>query len=296
MTPDPGSPADASTITDTTAETARTFDEASESFDELTPLVWGPAGQVLAFRTGIGPGDRVLDVCCGTGASALPAAMAAGPDGRVHAVDIADELLEHGRLVAERRGLKNIDFVCADATTWEPLSDVPEQGYDALTISYGVFFLPHMDRSFGRLVSQVRHGGRVGVTVWRAGAMEEFSDLVFDVVGRWSPRMRDRGSLRHRTPLHRIDTPAALEEWLVAAGTHTVEIGTLSNLLPATEELCWALVTGSGMRGMLAGLDDPQVEEVRQALADEVTARGLHTIDATTLVGTATVLRPPVSG
>lgn len=169
------------------AETARTFDAASGDFDELTPTVWGPAGQALVFQLGVAPDEAVLDACCGTGSSALPAAAAVGPEGLVHGVDVADEMLEHGRLTAERRGLKNIEFVCADASQWEAPSDVPDAGYDVLSISYGVFFLPDMDRTFWRLVSLVRQGGRAGVTVWRRGAMEEFSSIVFDVASRYSP-------------------------------------------------------------------------------------------------------------
>lgn len=281
--------------TDST-ETARTFDAASGNFDDLTPAVWGPAGQALVFQLGVSPGEAVLDACCGTGSSALPAAAAVGPDGLVHGVDIADEMLERGRLSAERRGLKNIEFVCADASRWEPPSDVPAPGYDVLAVSYGVFFLPDMDRAFWRLVSLVRQGGRAGVTVWRRGAMEEFSSIVFDVAARHSPEPRDRGALRDRMPLHRIDTPRTLEAWLTDAGTDSVEVRTLSNLLPATDELCWSLVTGTGLRAALTGLDSEQVAAVRHRIADEVTARGLHTIDATTLVATATVRRPPVSG
>ncbi|MBH0123038.1 class I SAM-dependent methyltransferase [Rhodococcus sp. CX] len=276
-------------------QVARTFDDASDRFDRLTATVWGPAGQSLVFALRLHPGDTVLDACCGAGASALPAAAAVGPTGRVHAVDVAADLLELGRLTAEERALQNIDFVCADATTWEPPSSVPEAGYDALAISYGVFFFPHMDASFARLVGLVRHGGRVGVTVWRAGAMTEFTAVVFDVATRYSPALADRQSLRDRTPLHRIDTPETLEAWLAAAGCHSVQVDVMPNLLPATDELCWNLVVGTGLHSVLEGLDEPAVEALRQDLLTEITERGLHTIDATTLVGTATVRRPPAT-
>lgn len=278
------------------SETARTFDAASTDFDTLTPVLWGPAGQALVFQLGVGPGDTVLDACCGAGASAVPAAMAVGPTGRVHGVDISDDLLEHGRLLAEARALINIDFVCSDVTRWEPPSDVPEAGYDVLAISYGVFFLPDMDIAFSRLVGQVRPGGRVGVTVWRSDSMAELRDAVFDVASRHSPDFARRAPDYDHSPLRRIDTPAALEEWLGAAGTHSVEVRTLSNLIPATEDLCWALVAGTGWRTALSGLDAGQVDSVRQDLAETITARGIHTVDATTLVGTATVRRPPPPG
>lgn len=282
-------------MSDNPADTARTFDDASATFDLLTDTVWGPAGTALAFQLGLGPGDTVLDVCCGAGASAFPAAAAVGPSGRVHGVDLSADLLEKARLIAENRALQNVDFVCADATAWEAPSDIPAEGYDALAISYGVFFLPDMHRAFARLVGLVQHGGRVGVTVWGRGALEEYGQVVFDVASRFDPEVAERGSLRARTPLHEIDTPHTLEAWLAGAGTHSVDVRVLSNRLPATDDLCWNLVTGTGYRAALNGLDDEQIAAVRRGIADEVTARGIHTIDFTTLVGTATVRRPPTA-
>ncbi|MGN5236084.1 MULTISPECIES: class I SAM-dependent methyltransferase [unclassified Rhodococcus (in: high G+C Gram-positive bacteria)] len=282
-------------MSDNPAETARTFDDASLTFDLLTDTVWGPAGNALSFQLGLGPGATVLDACCGAGASALPIAAAVGPSGRVHGVDISSDLLEKARLIAEARALQNIDFVCADVTTWEAPSNIATDGYDALAISYGVFFLPDMHRAFARLAGLVRHGGRVGVTVWREGSLEEYSRVVFDVASRFDPDLAERGSLRARTPLREIDTPHTLEAWLTDAGTHSVEVRVLSNLLPATDELCWNLVTGTGYRAALNGLDADEIAAVRRGIADEVTARGIHTIDFTTLVGTATVRRPPTA-
>lgn len=136
----------------------------------------------------------------------------------------------------------------------------------------------------------------MGVTVWRADAMAEFREAVFEVASRHSPDFARRVPDYDRSPLRRIDTPGALETWLGAAGTHSVEVRTLSNLIPATEDLCWALVSGTGWRLALSGLDESQVESMRRELAETITARGIHTIDATTLVGTATVRRHPPTG
>ncbi len=109
-------------------EIAATFDAAAADFDRVAPDVWDPAGRALAFAAGLRPGDAVLDVGSGTGASALPAALAVGPTGLVHAIDLSDEMLERGRVKASDRALLNIEFVCADATAWEPPSTVPDAG------------------------------------------------------------------------------------------------------------------------------------------------------------------------
>lgn len=265
------------------------FDATSPMFDSVTPLVWGPAGQSLAFALGLRSGERVLDICAGTGASALPAAAAVGPDGLVHAIDLSDDLLELGRLKATARALRNIDFVRADATQWEPPSTAAD-GYDALACSYGVFFLPDMDISFARLVRLVRPGGRVGVTVWRKGAIEAFARAFFEVVARYKPGRPHEGPLATETyaahPLRRIETEETLGPWLTESGCTSVEVREFSNHVPATEEFSWNFVLGSGFRGAIAEFDDDALASIRTEFLELLTARGIDSVDATTLVAT----------
>ncbi|MFH5231750.1 class I SAM-dependent methyltransferase [Antrihabitans spumae] len=282
----------------TSAEYRTLFNSTRSDFTKITPLLWGPAGQSLAFAMRHRPGDVVLDVCCGTGTSALPAAAAVGPTGRVHGIDLAEDLLEEGRLTASAWAFQNVDFVAADATTWEPPSVVPAAGYDALCSSYGVFFLPHMDSSFARLLRLVRTGGRVGLAVWREKAFAEIAAAYFEVLGRRHPELaqgqaapRTRGIETAREAGARLDTADKLAAWLGGFGTESIQVTELSNLLPATEEFCWNLVLGSGFRAPLAALDDVAIEQIRSEFIDLVTDRGIHTIDAGTLIATAVVTR-----
>jgi ubiquinone/menaquinone biosynthesis C-methylase UbiE len=76
---------------------------------------------------------NVLDVCCGMGGSALPAAESVGPTGYVVAVDLAQKLLDKGASRAVERGLTNIEFRRAD------LEDLPfaDQSMDAMICVFG---------------------------------------------------------------------------------------------------------------------------------------------------------------
>lgn len=265
---------------------AAVFDAGAREFSRLTPTVWGPAGAALAFQLRLHPGDAVLDVCCGAGASALPAAAAVGPTGLVHAVDVADELLEQGRLAASDRALHNIDFVRADATEWEPPSSVPRGRYDALACSYGVFFLPHPNAAFARLVRLLRPVAKVGLTVWRRGALDTFAGTYVDALARHAPDAHP--SRPAVLPL--LDTADGLRSWLTRYGASSVEVNELSNLLPATPELVWDLVLGGALRAPLLALSPGTVEAVRLEFLSLLTERDIETVDAGTLVATAVVV------
>lgn len=86
------------------------FTAAAADFAVWEPLLWLPMGRRAADVAGIRPGDTVLDACCGSGASALPAGRAAGPTGRVHAVDLSTGLLARGRDHARAAGLATVEF------------------------------------------------------------------------------------------------------------------------------------------------------------------------------------------
>ncbi len=76
---------------------ATTYDRAAEHFDDTPLAFWDVAGRRTVERLALDPGAAVLDVGCGTGASALAAAEAVGAKGTVLGVDLAEKLLEKAR-------------------------------------------------------------------------------------------------------------------------------------------------------------------------------------------------------
>ncbi len=82
----------------------QTYDSASDYFDARPLGFWARYGQRTVERLELHTGARVLDVACGTGASALPAAEAVRPTGRVTGVDLAERLLARGREKARHAG------------------------------------------------------------------------------------------------------------------------------------------------------------------------------------------------
>src|SRR5262245_23608034 len=90
------------------------FNAAADHFDDEPVSFFARFGAELVTRCGVAPGERVLDVGCGTGHAALAAAEIVGPSGVVVGADLAVPLLEVARAKARAQGLEHVDFVEGD--------------------------------------------------------------------------------------------------------------------------------------------------------------------------------------
>src|SRR5271169_3707581 len=89
---------------------AATYNAAADHFDDGPLAFWDRYGRGTIERLALQPGAAVLDVGCGSGASAIPIATKVGPRGHAIGVDLAERLLTLARAKADERGLQNIDF------------------------------------------------------------------------------------------------------------------------------------------------------------------------------------------
>jgi len=109
---------------------------------------------------GITKGLKVLDLGCGDGTTALPAASR-GAD--VLGVDIARNLVEAGNKRAQERGLTNLKFQVGDATDLHELDD---QGFDLVVSIFGAMFAPRPFDVAKEMVRVTRPGGRIVMGNW----------------------------------------------------------------------------------------------------------------------------------
>ena len=142
----------------------KAYNAAAESFDAEPLAFWERYGRRTIERMGLRRGAQVLDVCCGTGASALPAAQAVGHEGKVIAVDLAGELLKLGQTKAQTAGLQCLEFRRGDMTAL----GFPDRHFDAVVCVFGIFFVPDMETQVAELWRMVRPGGRLAITTWGA--------------------------------------------------------------------------------------------------------------------------------
>jgi len=124
--------------------------------------VAAPAANKLLELAGIGAGMKVLDIACGSGEPAIPAAKLVGPSGSVLATDMAPEMVEVARDNAAAQGVTNIEFRQVDG---EEL-DVEPGSFDAATCRWGIMFMPEPVRCLRQMHAALKPGGRVAVAVW----------------------------------------------------------------------------------------------------------------------------------
>lgn len=120
----------------------QTYDAASADYEDAAQDYWAYLALRAVDRLALTAGERVLDVPCGTGFGLVAAAEQVGPTGRVVGLDYADQMLAiSARKVAEA-GLANVELRTGDMTAIDP----PDEPFDALVCSLGVFFaLPSPD-------------------------------------------------------------------------------------------------------------------------------------------------------
>ncbi len=118
------------------------------------------SGEKLVADLGITPGMKVLDLGCGDGTTALPAAKL-GAD--VLGVDIASNLVEAGNRRAHAEGLTNLRFQEGDASNLEDLSD---DSFDLTVSIFGAMFAPKPFDVAKEMVRVTRPGGRIVMGNW----------------------------------------------------------------------------------------------------------------------------------
>jgi ubiquinone/menaquinone biosynthesis C-methylase UbiE len=147
---------------------------AAGDYDVIAGLIWD-VGPRIVRRLDVRPGDDVLDVACGTGNAAIPAARAGG---RVVGVDLAPEMFAAARARAANAGVA-VKWVEGDAEAL-PFDD---QRFDVVVSTFGAMFAPRHDIVATELLRVLRPGGGLGLCSWTPeGTVGDFFRILADHV------------------------------------------------------------------------------------------------------------------
>ncbi len=137
------------------------WDLAATDYELLWRAQLAPAQDALLDAAAIAPGERVIDIACGTGLVTLAAARAVGASGQVLGVDLSEQMVA----AARRRAAATApaQFMRMDG---EALDALPEASFDVALCALGLMYMPSPERALRQMARVLRPGGRVALAVW----------------------------------------------------------------------------------------------------------------------------------
>ena len=258
---------------------AFTYNAAADFYDATPLSFWDYFGRRTIELASLRIGSRVLDVCCGSGASALAAAEAVGPKGNVIGVDLAKQLLDLARTKAKRRRLTNIEFEVGDMLSMRFLPAT----FDAVVCVFAIFFVPDMTRAVSELWSRVRPGGKLAVTTWGRNFCEPANDAFWCAIKNVRPDL-----YKGFNPWDRIDNSESLRKILEEGGVPSPKISAENRLHPiSSAEDWWTIVLGSGYRGTIEQLNLAERQKVKEANLAFITDEKISVVETNVLYALA---------
>jgi SAM-dependent methyltransferase len=153
---------------------------APEAYERhLVPALFAPWAEELLTRVALRPGERVLDVACGTGIVARLAATRVGGAGHVMRIDLNRGMLDMARTQTLTTGIR-VEWREGDATTL-PCHDAM---FEVVCCQQGLQFIPDKAAALREMRRVLVPGGRLAFSVWRSLSYNPYPRLLADVLER----------------------------------------------------------------------------------------------------------------
>ncbi len=152
-------------------DAAQAWVEAQGVLDQM----FRPFEDALVEAVAAQPGNRILDIGCGTGSVVRAVSRRLGQrqeqrqGARCTGIDISEAMIAAARAIAAREGV-SADFICADAQT----HDFAPESFDMIVSRFGVMFFDDPVRAFANLRRSVRSGGALRFAAWRSAGDNPF--------------------------------------------------------------------------------------------------------------------------
>lgn len=267
-------------ITDASkTKAAATYNAASVFFDNESLSFWNKYGVATVNRLHLENGMSVLDVACGSGASALPAAIRVGTTGHVIGIDLAENLLELGRSKAKKLELGNVEFICGDMTELK----YPDERFNIVICVFGIFFVPDMEGLIKELWRMVKPKGKLAVTTWGPNLFAPLYDV-------WREQIKKERSDLYAAfnPWDRITSVQSVENLFYAGGIQNIDVvAENSTHLIHTPEDWWNIVLGSGFRWTIDKLGAEASLRVQEQNTEWIKVNNIKSIETNVIYAVA---------
>ena len=250
-----------------------------ESYERFqVPSVFEPLARRFLAHMELRPGQRLIDVACGTGIVARHAAAILGRSGSIVGVDLNERMLEVAREHAPSNGAA-ISWMQGDA---ERLP-CPDADFDVVLCQQGLQYVPDKRAALREMHRTLRPGGRLGVCVWQT---IDHSPCHLAIAASLRRHLEDNVAQRFQT-IFSFGDSNALRSVVVAGGFPDPELTSdvlMRRLLPPQESVPGLLAsTPVGPDFMALPQEERQliIDEVATALASYRTGEGLEVPQAT---------------
>jgi ubiquinone/menaquinone biosynthesis C-methylase UbiE len=228
---------------------------APENYERFfVPVVGEPLARDLVKDAALKPGERVLDVACGTGIVARLAAEAVGPEGAVTGVDVNPGMLAVARAVS------------GDAIAWREgdMASLPfsDGEFDAVICQLSLQFVPDKARALAEMKRVARPGGRVVLNV--PGPAPKAFAIIDDALAQHvGPAAA--GFVRQVFSVH--DTEE-IDAMLQAAGFKDTRVQAYQKdlQLPPARDFLWQYISSTPLAGIVTGADESARNALEQAV------------------------------
>lgn len=233
---------------------------AAELYERYAvPYVLGPWAPELVELAVLQPGDRVLDLACGTGVVARLAAPRVGATGQVIGMDLNAGMIAVARTLPAPSGAP-IVWLEGSATAM----DLPDSSIDVILCQQGLQFFPDQLAALREMRRVLVSGGRVLLSVWRSAG--PYNTAVGDALER---HVDLETATKYRAS-RMVPTAEELHRVLVEAGFRDVHVrpSTMKIHLPHIEQFVLCHLSALPVAGAVAALTETE----RAALAAQVGA------------------------
>ena len=204
---------------------------AAENYEKyFVPVIGGPFALDLVNDAGLRPGERVLDVACGTGTIARLAAERVGPNGRVSALDVNAGMLSIARSLPSAVAIKWYETAAESV----PL---PDQSFDVVFCGLGLQFFADKSAALREMRRVLKPGGRVYIST-------PVPNAFFDLFDRAIARHVSEEASAFVHAVFSLNDPREMEALLADAGFTSVATRTRARniQLPPAREFMWQYI------------------------------------------------------
>lgn len=227
-----------------------------------------PVTEKLIARVAAQPGQRILDIGCGTGAIAIALAKQVAPSGHVLGIDISVPMLERARELTDKK--LPADYVLADATVYP----FDPQSFDLMVSRFGVMFFADPVLSFWNLRKSLRPNGRLVFACWREPRENGWMMAPLMAVYKHVPKMPQLGpedpgpfSFADEARVKRILTEAGFTDVAMEACPLTFDIAAGNGLEAAVQGALEIGPASRALEGHPPAVVSAAIRSIREALA-----------------------------